>query len=105
VSRIDCFRSKLHLADNPRTETKATTVWPAKDLIALLPKILHSSVRASKYYTAGNDSWTIQAQNHRSRGANLDENHQKMAEEVERIFKATVPGQTSDATKKKHQEQ
>jgi peptidyl-tRNA hydrolase ICT1 len=85
-----------------RTESKATTVWPVKDLQAVLPKLMHDAVRGSKYYTAGNDSWTIQAQTHRSRSANLDENEQKLTEEVERIYESSVPGETSDEKKDKH---
>lgn len=87
-----------------RTESKATTVWPAKDLTAALPKLLRSSIRSSRYYTAGNDSWTIHAQTHRSKDANTDENHRKMAEEVERLYKKTVPGETSEAKREKHKQ-
>lgn len=86
----------------PRTESKATTVWPVRDLLAVLPRLMHGPVRASKYYTAGNDSWTIHAQTHRVRSSNLDENNRKLADEVERIYESAVPRETSEETKEKH---
>lgn len=87
----------------PRTESKATTVWNVNELIKTLPKLMHAPLRASKYYTSRNDSITIQAQTQRSRSANTDENHQKLAEELQKIYKITVPGTTSDAKMKKYE--
>lgn len=85
-----------------RTETKAITTWPVKDLLAVLPKLLHPGVRASKYYTARTDSLTIQAQTHRQRSANADENVRKLAEEVHRIYQERVPNESSPDKHKKY---
>ncbi|KAL0939535.1 peptidyl-trna hydrolase domain-containing protein [Colletotrichum truncatum] len=87
-----------------KTETKAVTTWPVKDLLAVLPKILHRGIRQSKYYTARSDSLTFQAQEHRQKTANTDENQQKLIDEVQRIYREMVPGETSDDKKKKHAE-
>ncbi|KAH0529518.1 hypothetical protein TsFJ059_004253 [Trichoderma semiorbis] len=87
-----------------KTETKAVTVYPVKDLLAVLPKYLHSAVRSSKYYTAGNDSLTFAAQTHRSKSANLDENKRKLIDEVMGIYRDLTPAETSSEKKKKHQE-
>ncbi|EHK23562.1 uncharacterized protein TRIVIDRAFT_92142 [Trichoderma virens Gv29-8] len=87
-----------------KTETKAVTVYPVKDLLAVLPKYLHSAVRSSKYYTAGNDSLTFSAQTHRSKSANLDENKRKLIDEVMSIYREMTPAETSSEKKKKHQE-
>lgn len=87
-----------------KTETKAVTVYPVKDLLAVLPKYLHSAVRSSKYYTAGNDSLTFAAQTHRSKSANLDENKRKLIDEVMGIYRELTPAETSSEKKKKHQE-
>ncbi|KAL7962157.1 hypothetical protein V8C34DRAFT_270925 [Trichoderma compactum] len=87
-----------------KTETKAVTVYPVKDLLAVLPKYLHPAVRSSKYYTAGNDSLTFSAQTHRSKSANLDENKRKLIDEVMGIYRELTPAVTSSEKKKKHQE-
>ncbi|KAJ0351789.1 hypothetical protein COL154_004146 [Colletotrichum chrysophilum] len=70
----------------------------------MLPKLLHRGIRESKYYTARSDSLTFQAQEHRQRTANSDENQQKLIDEVQRIYRETVPGETSNEKKKKHAE-
>ncbi|OLN94307.1 hypothetical protein CCHL11_02806 [Colletotrichum chlorophyti] len=87
-----------------KTESKALTSWPVKDLLPVLPKLLHRGIRTSKYYTAGSDSLTFQAQTHRNRAANMDENQQKLIDEVKRIYQEAVPGETSADKKKKHAE-
>ncbi|KEY67909.1 hypothetical protein S7711_02120 [Stachybotrys chartarum IBT 7711] len=87
-----------------KTETKAITAYPVHELLAVLPKSLHSSVRSSRYYTANNDSLTFHAQTHRSRNTNAEENRTKLIEEVTRIYHDTTPAETSSEKKKKHQE-
>ncbi|PNY23438.1 Peptidyl-tRNA hydrolase domain-containing protein [Tolypocladium capitatum] len=87
-----------------KTETKATTAFPVKELLTMLPGSLHPSVRASKYYTAGNDSLTFQAQTHRSRMANTDENREKLLDEVARMYRENTPAETGGEKKKKHQQ-
>lgn len=72
--------------------------------MAVVPAILHSGLRASRYYTKRNDSITIQAQTHRSKGANADENHDKLLEEIRRIYTETIPGETSEDSQLKHEE-
>jgi peptidyl-tRNA hydrolase ICT1 len=78
-----------------RTETKATTTWPVTELLSVLPRLLHAGIRESKYYSKRHDCLTIQAQTQRSRSANADENRQKLFEEIERLYRATVPGESS----------
>ncbi|KAK1658817.1 peptidyl-tRNA hydrolase domain-containing protein [Colletotrichum godetiae] len=87
-----------------KTESKAVTVWPIKDILPVLPKLLHQSIRGSKYYTARSDSLTFQAQTHRQRDANSEENQQKLIDEIIKIYQETVPGETSPDKKKKHAE-
>ncbi|POR35895.1 Uncharacterized protein TPAR_03899 [Tolypocladium paradoxum] len=87
-----------------KTETKAITAFPVMELLLMLPSSLHASVRASKYYTASNDSLTFQAQTHRSRTANTDENRKKLLDEVTRMYQENTPAETSGEKKKKHQE-
>ncbi|PHH86188.1 hypothetical protein CDD83_10599 [Cordyceps sp. RAO-2017] len=87
-----------------KTETKAITTIPVKELLAMLPQALHSGVRASKYYTAGSDCLTFHAQTQRSRTANAEENRSKLMEEVTRLFQDKIPAETSNEKKKKHEE-
>lgn len=91
----------LSLTNLCRIETKATTTWSASTLLSFLPKLLHSRIRTSKYYTARNDSICIQAQTQRSRTANAEENHQKLFDEVERMYMETVPGESRPEKKQK----
>ena len=87
-----------------RTETKAVTVYPVHELLAMLPKTLHSFVRASRYYTANNDSLTFHAQTTRSRTANQEDNRRKLMEEITRIYRENTPNETSEEKKKKYEE-
>lgn len=87
-----------------RTETKAISVYPIKDIIAILPRFLHSSIRSSQYYVASSDSLTFQAQAHRSRSANADDNKRKLMAEISKLYNAKVPAETSDDKKGKYRE-
>lgn len=86
-----------------KTETKATTVWAVHELTRVLPKLMHSEIRKSRYYTSRSDSLTIKAETHRSKTANTDENTQKLAEEVQRIYRESVPGVTTAKKIKKYE--
>ncbi|KAI5922944.1 hypothetical protein F4810DRAFT_230154 [Camillea tinctor] len=87
-----------------KTESKATTVWTIDELSNGLPKLLRSVLRTSRYYAKGNDSIIIQAQTQRSRSANTDENHRKLAEELQLMYREHVPAATSSDKRKKHEE-
>jgi peptidyl-tRNA hydrolase ICT1 len=69
-------------------------VWPICELTRSLPKLMHAGLRASKYYASGSDSLIFQAQTQRDRSANTEENLEKLAEELRRIYRETVPGVT-----------
>ncbi|OAQ99633.1 hypothetical protein LLEC1_06756 [Akanthomyces lecanii] len=88
----------------PRTETKAISVFPVKDILAVTPSILHPSIRMSPYYTAGSDSLTFQAQTHRSRTANADENRQKLAAVIAQLYEEKVPAETGSDKHAKYKE-
>ncbi|KAI1771006.1 hypothetical protein F4818DRAFT_445656 [Hypoxylon cercidicola] len=86
-----------------KTESKATTVWSVEELSRSLPKLIRLALRTSRYYAKGNDSITIQAQTQRSRSANNEENHQKLFEELQRIYREQVPGTSSSEKVKKYE--
>ncbi|KAI7921557.1 hypothetical protein M0657_005709 [Pyricularia oryzae] len=85
-----------------RTESKATTTWPLDVLLPCLPRVLHSSLKESKYYVKGTNSIAMQAQTSRSRDVNAQENRNKLFEEIQRIYTDTVPGETTQATTDKY---
>lgn len=87
-----------------RTETKAISVYPVKDILAAIPPLLHPSLRLSQYYTAGNDSLTFQAQTHRSRTANAEENRKKLVSEITQIYERKVPAETGNDKHAKYKE-
>lgn len=87
-----------------RTETKAISVYPVKDILASIPPLLHPSLRLSQYYTAGNDSLTFQAQTHRSRTANAEENRKKLVSEITQIYERKVPAETGSDKHAKYKE-
>lgn len=89
-------------ADITRTETKATTTWPIAQLLSMLPKHLHAGLRSSKYYVQRNDAVSIQAQTHRSRAANTDDNRQKLFDEIEKLYRGAVPNETDPEKTRKH---
>ncbi|KAI1455100.1 hypothetical protein F4805DRAFT_460034 [Annulohypoxylon moriforme] len=87
-----------------KTESKATTVWPIEELSNGLPKLIRLALRSSRYYAKRSDSITIQAQTQRNRSANTEENHHKLAEELLKMYKEHVPGETNSEAVKKHEE-
>lgn len=87
-----------------RTETKATTAYPVRELLSTLPKLLHRSIRESKYYTAKSDSLTFHTQDSRSRDANAKENWKKLLKEIFCIYDQVVPNETSEAKLQKHED-
>ncbi|KAI0108751.1 hypothetical protein F4776DRAFT_667891 [Hypoxylon sp. NC0597] len=107
-TRIPYQRAKLPILDlvgpgDSITESKATTVWSMEELSKSLPKLVRSALRSSKYYSKRNDSITIQAQTQRNRSANTGENHLKLVEELQKIYKENVPGETSSEKIKKYE--
>ncbi|KAI1290572.1 hypothetical protein F5Y03DRAFT_401171 [Xylaria venustula] len=87
-----------------KTESKAISVWPVGELSRSLPKLLRPALKSSRYYTVRSDSITIQAQTQRSRSANTEDNHQKLVDELHRLYREQVPSSTSETKIKKHEE-
>lgn len=79
-------------------------MYPVWEILALLPKTLHSHIRTSRYYTSNNDSLTFQAQTSRSRTYNVEDNRRKLMDEIKRIYRENTPNETSDEKKEKYEE-
>ncbi|KAJ2896976.1 uncharacterized protein MKZ38_005075 [Zalerion maritima] len=75
-----------------KTESKATTTWSIIQLEHLCPKLMHTGLRESKFFAQRSNSMIFHAEEHRSKTANQDENPRKLYEELQKIYKASVPG-------------
>lgn len=64
--------------------------------------MLRSSLRGSKYYAERSDSISLAAQTSRSRTANAEENHQKLFDEIRRLYDERVPSETSSEKRQKY---
>ncbi|EPE25049.1 hypothetical protein GLAREA_11630 [Glarea lozoyensis ATCC 20868] len=78
-----------------KTSTKADTEWSMKDLETVVPKILYQGLRASSYYVASSDSIRIKCDEQRSQTQNKLTCYQRLAHEIEKIYKTNVPGVTT----------
>ncbi|ROW09934.1 hypothetical protein VPNG_06306 [Cytospora leucostoma] len=86
-----------------KTETKAITTWTVSELQQVLPKLMHSLLRSSKYYVKAKDSVSFAAQTKRDRNANAEENRAKLIEALKSMYNEAVPGDTSVEKRRKHQ--
>ncbi|KAE9369569.1 hypothetical protein N431DRAFT_413709 [Stipitochalara longipes BDJ] len=84
-----------------KTSSKATTVWELHALFLHVPKVLHPGLRDSKYYVHSSDSIQMQCDSSRSQSENRAKNHQKLLDELTRIYKQRVPGVTAPEQLKK----
>ncbi|CAK7272502.1 hypothetical protein SEPCBS57363_005163 [Sporothrix epigloea] len=85
-----------------KTETKATTTWAVGELAGMVPLLIRPRLRMSRYYTKANDSFTIHAQEQRSRTANAEANRVKLYEELVALYEASVPGESRPETATKY---
>lgn len=76
---------------------------PVAQLHGFLPRALHPGVRASRYYADKSDSLLIQADDSRKSAINKDTCYRKLAELIDDIYRATIPGETSEEQKEKVQ--
>jgi len=84
-----------------KTSSKALTEWPLPDLLSHVPKVLHQSLRDSRYYVASSNSIKIQCDSHRGQSENEAETHKRLAEELSKMYTQRVPGVTDPETKKR----
>ncbi|KAF8857065.1 hypothetical protein BDZ45DRAFT_675011 [Acephala macrosclerotiorum] len=84
-----------------KTASKATTTWSVKALMPHVPKVLHKELRGCRYYAPSSDSIIIQCDSDRSQTSNKEENFQRLADEITKMYKKKVPGVTSLAQKER----
>ncbi|KAI9643587.1 hypothetical protein NHQ30_008209 [Ciborinia camelliae] len=78
-----------------KTASKANTVWPMKNLEAILPSIISKGLRRGTHYVKNTDGIQIQCDSSRNRTDNQEETHRRLHEEIKNIYRTTVPGKTS----------
>lgn len=84
-----------------KTSSKATTVWKLDALYPRVPKVLHQGLQDSRHYVSSSNSIKMQCDSSRSQSDNRAENHQKLFDEITRIYKQRVPGITPPEQLKK----
>ncbi|EFE31944.1 peptidyl-tRNA hydrolase domain protein [Trichophyton benhamiae CBS 112371] len=72
-------------------------------LLPLVPKILHPSIRSSRYYAENSQALVIQADESRKQSQNLNACFDKLTSMIAEAGRAAVPGETSPEQKKKVQ--
>lgn len=78
-----------------RVNSKATVRFQMKDLTSIIPVLLHSQLRASKYYAEKSHSLVIHADGSRKQSDNIHECFQKLRLLIEAAGKTVVKGETS----------
>ena len=78
-----------------RTNSKATLRLKLKDLLPLVPDLLHERLRSSRYYALRSDSLVIQSDGSRKQASNVQECHDKLQEVILEAGKSTIRGETA----------
>lgn len=83
--------------------TKAQLRVPLDKLLPLLPPALHIGVRGSRYYAQNTNSLLLQSDESRKQSDNQDTCYRKLNDMLIGVYKATIPGETSNEQKEKVQ--
>ncbi|KAI9703948.1 MAG: hypothetical protein M1820_005730 [Bogoriella megaspora] len=79
-----------------KVNSKATLSVPLDPLYRLVPKILHSEIRASRYYSSKGDALIIQADDSRKQSDNVHNCLKKLHDVVLEAGQKIIPGETSN---------
>ena len=90
-----CCPAILHSLTPVRTNSKATVRLPARDLLPLIPTMLHAPLRASRHYASRSDSIVVQSDGSRKQGENVEECFHKLHQLIVHIGESKIPGETS----------
>ena len=90
-----CCPAIHHSLTLARTNSKATVRLPARDLLPLIPTMLHAPLRASKHYASRSDSIVVQSDSSRKQGENVEECFHKLHQLIVHIGETKIPGETS----------
>ncbi|KAM5445936.1 hypothetical protein MaudCBS49596_007005 [Microsporum audouinii] len=84
-----------------KVNSKATIKVPMSSLLPLIPKILHPSIRLSRYYAENSQALVIQSDDSRKQSQNLNACFDKLTDMVAEVGRAVIPGETSPEQKRK----
>ncbi len=101
TSMLNCLVHLVFCSLSHRTSSKATTVWNLDVLYPHVPRFLHQGLRDSRYHVSSSNCIKMQCDSSRSQSDNRAENHQKLYDEITRIYKQRVPGITPPEQLKK----
>jgi hypothetical protein len=82
-----------------RVNSKATARFQMKDLIPIIPSILHEQLRNSQYYAPKSQSLVIQADGSRKQSDNVDQCFKILRDLILAAGKIVVRGETSPEQK------
>lgn len=78
-----------------RVNSKATLKVPLATLFPLVPRLLHSPLRASRYATDRSQALVIQSDESRQQATNVDLCYEKLNRLLVSSAKEIIPGETS----------
>lgn len=86
-----------------KINSKATLQVPFAKLTKLIPNLLVAPLRSSRYYKVNSDAILIQSDESRKQSDNTNNTFKKLSDVIAEIGANIVPGETSDAQKKRVQ--
>ncbi|KAL1886239.1 hypothetical protein Plec18167_000168 [Paecilomyces lecythidis] len=84
-----------------KVNSKATLRVPLNSLLPLVPPILHSQLRSSRYAAERTDSLVIQSDDSRKQSANVESCFEKLRQLLANAGKDAIRGETSEEQKER----
>ena len=78
-----------------RVNSKATVRFSMKDLLPLIPNVLHQQLLASQYYAEKSHSLVIKSEESRKANENTQKCFEKFRDLIMTVGKSTIKGETS----------
>ncbi|KAL4888289.1 hypothetical protein BDV59DRAFT_206219 [Aspergillus ambiguus] len=82
-----------------KVNSKATLKVPLASLLPLVPRLLHPSLRASRYFAERSETLVFHAEESRKQAANVESCYDKLHQLLKTTAKHAIPGETSQAQK------
>ncbi|KAG2412381.1 hypothetical protein HFD88_009938 [Aspergillus terreus] len=80
-----------------KVNSKATLKVPLASLLPLVPRVLHPSLRTSRYFAERTETLVIHAEESRKQAANVESCYDKLHQLLKTTAKDVIPGETSQA--------
>ncbi|KAJ5410748.1 uncharacterized protein N7487_005107 [Penicillium crustosum] len=86
-----------------KVNSKATLKVPLDALLPLVPRLIHHSLRASRYATERTQCLVIQSDEERKQSNNVESCYDKLYQLLQSSAKEVIPGETSQAQRNRVQ--